>query len=61
VRVKWPIAGASFVGAAAVISYVFSTPNPNAGEVIGLIAVTVLVIVAVLLFDRSARRTRTKP
>ena len=60
-RVKLPIAGAAFVGAFAVISYVFSTPNPDAGEVVGLIAVTVLVILAVLLLGRYASQTRAKP
>ena len=59
-RVKWPIAGEAFVGAAAVVSYVYNTPNPDAGVVIGLIAVAVLVILAVVLLDRYARHTRTK-
>ena len=59
---KWPIAGAAFVGAAAVISYVYSTPTPEARVVAGIIAVTALVILAVVLLDRyAARNARTKP
>ena len=58
---KWPIAGASFVGVAAVISYVSSTSNPEARVVIGIIAVTAFVIVAVVLLARYARRTSARP
>jgi hypothetical protein len=60
-RLKWPIAGAAFVGAAAVVSYVRSTPSPDAGEVFGLVAVSAFVILAALLVDLFMRRTSAKP
>lgn len=60
-RVKWPIAGVAFVGTASVVSYVYNRPNPDAGVVIGLIAVAALVILAVVLLDLYARHIRTKP
>lgn len=61
-RVKWPIAGAAFVGAVAVISYVYYTPSPEARVVVGMIAATALVILAVVLLDRyAARQARIKP
>lgn len=59
-RVKWPIAGAAFVGTASVVSYVYNRPNPDAEVVIGLIAVAVLVILAAVLLDLYARHNRIK-
>ena len=56
-RVKWPIAGAAFVGAAAVVSYVYNRPTPDAGVVIGLIAVAALVILAVRQSPTAALTT----
>jgi flagellar biogenesis protein FliO len=56
----WPIAGAAFVGIAAVTSYVYATPTPEARVVVGIVAVVGLVIVAVLLLERFAE-SRTKP
>jgi hypothetical protein len=60
VRLKWPIAGAVFVGAAAVISYIHGTASPDAGEVFGLIAVDALVILTAVLVDLFKRRSRRK-
>jgi hypothetical protein len=60
VRLKWPIAGAAFVGVFAVVSYVRSTPSPDSGEVLGLIVVTAVVILALLLVDRFMKRTNAK-
>jgi hypothetical protein len=60
VRLKWSIAGAAFVGAFAVVAYVRSTPSPDSGEVLGLVAVTAVVILAVLLVDLFMRRTGAK-
>ena len=61
VRFKWPIAGAAFVGAFAVVSYVRSTPSPDSGEVLGLVGITTVVILAALLVDLLMRRTSAKP
>jgi len=61
VRFKWPIAGATFVGALAVVSYVRSTPNPDSGQVLGLVGVTAVVILALLLVDLFMSRTGAKP
>jgi hypothetical protein len=62
VRVKWPIIGAAIVGLFAVISYSNSMPTPETGVVVGIIAVTTLVILAVVLLDRfAAGRARAKP
>jgi hypothetical protein len=58
VRLKWPIAGAVFVGTAAVVSYVHSTRSPDAGEVFGLIAVDAIVVLAAVLVDLFMRTRR---
>lgn len=61
-RVKWPVAGAAFVGTAAVVSYVLnSRPNTDPGVVIGLIAVTAMVILAGVLIVLFARRLGARP
>jgi hypothetical protein len=59
-HVNWPIAGAFFVGTFAIISYTFTAPGPEARVVVGMIVATALVILAVALLDRYARRARTK-
>ena len=59
-RVKLPVAGAAFVGAFAVISYILnSQPATDIGVVAGLLVVTAIVIVAVVLIGRYSQRFRS--
>lgn len=58
--VRWPITGAAIVGIFALISYINSRPDPDAGTVFALIAVNVLVISAVLLIAGYAKYVRAR-